>query len=641
MHFAHRSSFLLGLFVFIAFLSTIFAPATFADPPSAKLIRKAAPFQRTAPELGEVRSRAVELNLDALPGDIPESHPVHGYIRKVEITLFEDVVLTLLLYPSERKGPDHIAWQGYVESDPTSTVFIVRNKASVTGIISTVGTSYEIRFLGNGLHRILEVNYSALPPEAKPHTHDEGDASGGEAPTGETASADSGGVTDLLVVYTPAARATLGGTDAMNSRISLFVTQTNTALANSQVTTRMNLVHTAEVSYVESGSFSTDLSRLRGSTDGYMDTVHEMRNLYGADLVSLILNSGDYCGTGYLPKSLSTGNSSLGFSVVLRNCTDYTFAHELGHNMGSHHDRANAGGTPLFPYAYGWRFYGNSGTLFRTVMAYSPGRRIPYFSNPNLLYDGTPTGVPDSEDNARSLNQFVPYFSNYRTSTTPVLEPVLSFSPVDLQFGNLAIGGSKRLILTLSNKGGADLTVTNIQLAHTEFALANPENCIKTLAPFESCSLSVDYLPFDSGSDTGVITFTSNDPTGPHGYYLFGTGVAAEPDIMLSATGISFGNVKAGSSQTRSLSISNTGSVDLLLNRLEIVNNATGAFQIASDGCSSRVIAPAGSCTVSIRFSPLASTSYSADLVIESNDPDESSLAVPLSGQVRGARGKK
>src|SRR4030095_17019931 len=88
-------------------------------------------------------------------------------------------------------------------------------------------------------------------------------------------------------------------------------------------------------------------------------------------------------GLGYLMSSASTNFSSYSFSVVRRSFAvgNYTFAHELGHNMGCAHDRQNSSGHGAFAYSYGYRFTGNDNTLYRTVMSYAPGTRIPYFSN--------------------------------------------------------------------------------------------------------------------------------------------------------------------------------------------------------------------------------------------------------------------
>src|SRR5262249_14223430 len=52
-------------------------------------------------------------------------------------------------------------------------------------------------------------------------------------------------------------------------------------------------------------------------------------------------------------------------------------------------------------YSFGWRFDA-SGTTYRTVMAYQPGWRIPYFSNPNVSYLGVPTGT-STANNALTL----------------------------------------------------------------------------------------------------------------------------------------------------------------------------------------------------------------------------------------------
>jgi hypothetical protein len=103
----------------------------------------------------------------------------------------------------------------------------------------------------------------------------------------------------------------------------------------------------------------------------------------------------------------------------------YSFGHELAHNMGSNHDRAN-GSAALYPYSYGYWALDNS---YRTVMAYDCPNggcsRVPYFSNPNVSYNGYPTGIsydvdPNrAADNARSLNEARFVVANFRDSTAP------------------------------------------------------------------------------------------------------------------------------------------------------------------------------------------------------------------------------
>ncbi len=85
---------------------------------------------------------------------------------------------------------------------------------------------------------------------------------------------------------------------------------------------QLNLVYTYEVNYTESGKTLTDLNHLDevGDLDAagkpIMDEVFSLRNTYHADLVSLIVSSGDYCGTSNETPSATVIHSEDAFSVV-------------------------------------------------------------------------------------------------------------------------------------------------------------------------------------------------------------------------------------------------------------------------------------------------------------------------------------
>jgi len=225
---------------------------------------------------------------------------------------------------------------------------------------------------------------------------------------------------DVMIVYTKHAIQAARGLDDLKKIIADSVRDANSAYRNSRIPLMINLVYSGRIDYVESGKFDIDLKRLTRPDDGYMDSVHSLRNTYGADLVSLFEGDGDLGGSGWELRDLhDKTNAAFGFSVVLAGqaaAPYYTLAHELGHNFGATHDAQHREGKGVTTFSNGWRFTGNDGVLYHDIMSYDPGETIPYFSNPRIKYEGKPTGNAKTADSARTITMTAPYVAAYRKS---------------------------------------------------------------------------------------------------------------------------------------------------------------------------------------------------------------------------------
>lgn len=411
--------------------------------PSPRLVALALGLLCLAPSALHAQPSAQVLLLDepdaqatlALP-----SHAVPGAARvgrinpsaflagRVEITLPDGRTITAERR-SEARGPrGELSWVGEFDDAPGSLLAVTVHRGAVTGFFHHGADTYELDVAAGGRTVLFRVDEASLPDEAPPMAivAADADAAALEAELAEAATAGDVVSQDLLVVYTPKAVTQAGSVATLESRILNAVAAANSAYVNSGVNIRLNVVGMALTNYAETGDMTLSVSRLRGTTDGYMDEVHALRDKTAADLVSLISEDSNYCGYAYINASGSAGFASSAFSVVRQSCfSSHSFAHEIGHNQGNSHDRAN-GTAAVYPYSYGYRTCDNiaatNGQSFRTVMAYacSGTPRVNYFSNPEIYYNGAAMGVPagsaDAADNARSMNNTAAITAGFRAA---------------------------------------------------------------------------------------------------------------------------------------------------------------------------------------------------------------------------------
>ena len=330
-------------------------------------------------------------------------------------------------------------------------VVLAVNGELLAGAVWTPQANYRIRSLGGGLHSIERVDATAAPPLAEPWVPPlERRAEATEVPT----SAEAGmAQIDLLILWTPAARRLVGGLRRMQTKVDLAVAVANDAYATGGVAQRLRLVGATEIDYED--ATLEDISRLPEKADGFLDELHEIRDGYAADLVSLFVRF-EVGGIASLMAELSPAFAPFAFSMVDVRAADTILAHELGHNMGLQHDRYVVPTdippdlkVALFPYSFGYvnqRAFAHGSPCWHSIMAY-PDQcddagllpvGLPRFSNPDQNHpppDGDPLGVPvdqpaigwDGPAHAvRSLNEARQVVAGFRDAAERCAYPLSS-----------------------------------------------------------------------------------------------------------------------------------------------------------------------------------------------------------------------
>ncbi len=339
------------------------------------------------------------------------------------------------------------------------------------------------------------------PPETAGHEIKEGEIPDTELPEITANPLEQVNI-DLMIVYTPNAASWANSSGGINNIISQAVTRANTSHNNSNTNVSLRLVHSAQVSYTENnngyGSVK-DLERLTNTGDSYMDIVHDWRDEYGADLVALFTFCHDTGGLawGLMANHLNfpEWSAGYGFSItrVQQAASTYTMVHELGHNMGAGHHKQQSvqAGPQCFSYSAGWR-WSSSSRWYNSVMSYSHGSYysnkitstpVPYFSNPNVLHLGVPTGHSSNGDNARTIRETKDFINGYRDEVIFVESIILEHETAVLAFSE----GHNTISLAAAIH---PLNATNQELIWTSdnpsVAEVNQEGEVVALSPGEA-----------------------------------------------------------------------------------------------------------------------------------------------------------
>ena len=217
---------------------------------------------------------------------------------------------------------------------------------------------------------------------------------------------------------------------------------------------------------------------------------------------------------------------------------------------------------------------------------------------------------------------------------TGALVPDIDAQPDPLAFGTVSVGTSSVQPITVTNVGGASLSVQSAALgAGSEASFTVDASSLPaTLAPGQSVVLPVAYAPASASAAAGTVEIQSDDPDEPIAVVSLSANGTANPvpDIQASPATVNFGQVQRLTCSTKTTAVQNVGTAALN------VSNVTRGFLTSPEynfSPTSFTVAPGASQTLTIDYCPTDTGVDLGSLQVFSNDPDENPYVVNLYGE--------
>lgn len=218
--------------------------------------------------------------------------------------------------------------------------------------------------------------------------------------------------------------------------------------------------------------------------------------------------------------------------------------------------------------------------------------------------------LTDRDENANDL------LDSFDFTQNPLPPLVLSqrqcpvVSPLQVNFAPQKAGSSSSAtVVEVGNWSTAAISISSIAITGP-FTQTNA--CTSRLGVDQNCKINVVFAPQKVGTATGTLTVTDSGVGSPQEVSLtgIGTGVTMSPSL------VTFGNRvvgKTGPSKTATLTNSGSGSLQ--------ISSITVKGDYTQTNTCGNAIAPKGSCTISVAFTPTITGVRYGSITINDNDP--------------------
>jgi hypothetical protein len=208
-------------------------------------------------------------------------------------------------------------------------------------------------------------------------------------------------------------------------------------------------------------------------------------------------------------------------------------------------------------------------------------------------------------------------------------------------YGYVLAGSSSSRVFTVTNAGDQPRTLGTLAVGGrhaSSFALVPGEDACSgtTLPPGEECAAAVRFAPPEGPAKRfeerfALLSVPSDDPVGPRmAVSLRGT-ESYSPAAAAQPSRVGLGEVLLGqASPAAAVTLTNVGNMPLLVERAG--TGFTPQFSVTGDTCTGAPVAPGGTCSLAVVFTPDTAGLLEGTVIVEHNGWPVATLRIPVSG---------
>jgi len=194
------------------------------------------------------------------------------------------------------------------------------------------------------------------------------------------------------------------------------------------------------------------------------------------------------------------------------------------------------------------------------------------------------------------------------TAAAAPSEPAaLSFAPGSYDFGLQPVNSNPaQTTLQLRNDGAEGVPIESLSItgSGSESFWIGSSNCWGAfLEPTQTCSIQVNFGPRNVAEYAVQLQASANSTQ----FNASLSGSGASPHFVPDSNSVDFGVAKVGAAgNTREITVTNVGNWPGGVFIAVISGGAVGSYQLLDENCTGRELVPSATCTLQVRFRPIA-----------------------------------